>query len=206
MTKAKKDTRWGRLTVVEVLPLKNKEKRSCMCICDCGKQIKILANNLVSGTTKSCGCLRIETVKKRSATHKSSKTKLYRIWGDMKRRCSAKKCQRYKNYGGRGISVCQEWKDSFENFQNWAINSGYKEGLSIERVDVNANYCPENCTWIPYENQSRNKTNTRFSVEDIKNIRNRLKNGEKQVDLAKEYGTYQANISAIKLKKAWKNV
>ena len=89
-------------------------------------------------------------------THGLGKPKTYSHWYNMKTRCFNKNNAKYKNYGGRGITVCDEWI-SFVNFHNWAINNGFEEGLTLERIDVNGNYCPENCTWIPMSQQAKNR-------------------------------------------------
>lgn len=107
-------------------------------------------------------------------------TKIYKKWQGMKRRCYEKENRQYKNYGGRGIVICDEWlgEHGFENFYSWAMRNGYRDGLSIERKDVNGNYCPENCCWIPLPEQSRNKTNTK-----------RISDSVIAVDLARKNGT-----------------
>ena len=92
-----------------------------------------------------------------------SRTKLYGIWNSMRQRCVNPNTEHYCNYGGRGICVCDEW-NTYRNFHNWAMKTGYREGLSIERINVNGNYCPENCMWIPLKNQQCNRTNTRYIV------------------------------------------
>ena len=92
-----------------------------------------------------------------------SKTRLYRIWQLMKRRCNYPACKSYKDYGGRGISVCVEWND-FRNFKQWAMEHGYSDSLTIERIDVNGNYCPENCTWVTIQQQGRNRRNTAWVI------------------------------------------
>jgi len=94
--------------------------------------------------------------KKLNLSHGESRTRIYRIWKGMRERCFNPNRKPYKNYGGRGISVCEEW-NSYLVFKDWAINHGYSDYLSIERIDVNGNYCPENCTWIPLEDQSKNR-------------------------------------------------
>lgn len=89
-------------------------------------------------------------------THGHSKTKLYGVWLGMKRRCDYRKDKRYQRYGGRGITVCDEWRNDYVTFESWAINNGYKQGLSIDRIDNNGNYCPENCRWVTTKQQNRN--------------------------------------------------
>lgn len=125
------------------------------CLCDCGKTTYVSGGNLRSGQVKSCGCLRHKTSYNRR--HNMSKTKLYKIWAGIKNRCYNAKLASYKNYGGRGIRMCDEWIDTPDVFFDWALSHGYEDNLSIERIDVNGNYCPENCTWIPKEDQAKNR-------------------------------------------------
>lgn len=129
------------------------------CQCDCGRTKTITGSNLRSGNSMSCGCIPKENPNNK--THGKSNSKIYMRWYDMKRRCNDKKNREYNNYGGRGIKVCKEWLD-FTVFYNWAISNGYSEDLTIERIDVNGDYCPENCKWIPLPEQARNKRNSRI--------------------------------------------
>lgn len=118
----------------------------------------------------SCGCYNAD----KQRTHSKSKTRIYNIWSLMKARCDRKSCPAYKNYGGRGISICLEWYD-FEKFYNWAIENGYKENLTLDRRDVNKNYCPSNCRWISMEEQRLNKRDSlRFFGEPLKTTCKRL--------------------------------
>lgn len=130
------------------------------CKCDCGNICNVKSYCLRDGTTRSCGCLQREWAAeqgKNNATHNSCHTKLYIVWKSMKQRCYYTGNRSYKHYGGRGISICDEWLNDFNNFKIWAYNNGYSEDLTIERKNVNGNYCPENCTWVPIEDQARNK-------------------------------------------------
>lgn len=123
------------------------------CLCDCGKEKIIRNTHLEDGRTKSCGCGH----KGHSGTtiiHGFTGTRLHHIWIGMKERCRDK---RIKNYGGRWITVCKEWVDDFLPFMNWANQNGYRDDLTIDRIDVNGNYCPENCRWVDMKAQSRNK-------------------------------------------------
>lgn len=155
--------RFGRLTVLErksvefnYLTGTTHRKIIYHCKCDCGNYTTVDSSHLLCGDTTSCGCYHKELLSKRVTTHGSSKTRLYRIWASMIDRCNPnRKSKNSKNYSERGISVCDDWK-KFENFQEWALKSGYNETLTIERKNVNGNYCPENCTWISKPEQTRN--------------------------------------------------
>ena len=150
--------RFGRAVVLE-----RAENSACgrtrqRCKCDCGKIFVTDTQNLVKKHCQSCGCLKKELLGNAHRTHGLSKEAIYAVWCDMRHRCENPNHHEYKNYGGRGISVCEEWH-KFEVFYAWAISSGYAKGLSIERKDVNGNYCPENCTWITMKEQGRNRRN-----------------------------------------------
>jgi hypothetical protein len=115
------------------------------CVCDCGKPVNARISSLINGTTKSCGCLKNENVLLDRVTHGKSKEVLYHIWGNMIQRCENSKVKKYKNYGGRGISVCQEWRNDFMAFYNWSMSNGWKQGLEIDRENNDGNYEPGNC-------------------------------------------------------------
>lgn len=170
-----KGKRFGRLTVLKEHGKDKSGKSVWECVCDCGKHTFPIGSNLVSGKIMSCGCLRNEKSAKRFLKHGMRNTRLYKKWQGMIRRCTEKSNKSYKHYGERGISVCEEWsgQHGFENFAKWAFDTGYDENApigkyTIERKDVNGNYCPENCCWIPLPDQSRNKTTTiRFGKDKI---------------------------------------
>ena len=127
----------------------------------------------------------------------SKETGIYNSWMNMKQRCDNKKNPKYVRYGGRGIKVCQEWYD-IHNFYEWAKKSGWFEGASIDRINNDGNYCPENCRWISMSENSRKKRTTKISFEQAKIIRERLDNGENENQLAKEYGVVHGTIWFIK--------
>lgn len=151
----------GRLTVIRRCPINTKQnKPQWECLCECGNTVIVSASSLRSGNTKSCGCYKRDIDRLVNTTHGESKTKLYHIWSSIKDRCYNVHAKSYKDYGERGITMCDEWLNSYESFRDWAIEHGYEDGLSIERVDVNSNYCPANCTWIPLSKQCDNKRTT----------------------------------------------
>ena len=152
--------KFGRLTVTSLNPKRNKYKKLLWnCKCDCGNTIVAIGSLLKRGNIKSCGCLYKETRPFVAQKHKGSKTRLYCLWNGIKARCFNKNHKEYKFYGGKGIKICEEWLD-FDTFRKWAYNNGYEECLTIERKDINKDYCPENCTWITKSEQTWNKSTT----------------------------------------------
>lgn len=133
-----------------------------LCKCSCGKTLLVRAQALKSGNTASCGCYRRWLRTKNNTTHGLTNTKLYRVWQGIKDRCYRENCKGFKNYGGRGIRMDDRWRISFQSFYEWAIANGYREGLTIERVDNNGNYEPNNCKFIPRSQQSRNRRSCRY--------------------------------------------
>lgn len=151
---------FGNLTVIKKVDRKNHSNR-WLCKCKCGNEIICYQYNLERGTSTSCGCLRSYYAGKNRNCHGESYSVLYKKWQSMKNRCENPNSPNYKNYGGRGISVCEEWK-TFWKFREWSYQNGYRDGLTIERNDVNGNYCPENCCWIESFDQNSNKRNSSF--------------------------------------------
>lgn len=147
--------KFGRLTALHRLyNLKGHTK--WLCVCECGNLAEVFITNLTSGDTNSCGCLQKESVVERFTKHGKRYTRLYRILNGMKNRCYNKTVPQYPNYGGRGIKVCDEWLNDFEAFYTWSKDNGYSDNLSIDRIDVNGNYEPNNCRWVTQKQQMRN--------------------------------------------------
>lgn len=138
------------------------------CECECGVRKPVLTHNLLSGKSKSCGCVRGKKLGNFSRIHGGSGTKIYSIYKGMKQRCNNNKNPAYKYYGGKGVIICSEWLENFVFFRKWAFDNGYKEGLSIDRIDPNGGYNPENCRWITLHQQQNNKLNSMFVIVDNK--------------------------------------
>lgn len=162
---------FGRLRVIEFAGIAKNRKAIWKCECSCENHtiITVQGANLRNGNTQSCGCLHKERFNRYS--HGQTNTKLYGVWNGIKNRCLNPNHKSYKNYGGRGIKLCEQWLD-FSNFYEWALNNGYKEGLSIERENVNGDYEPSNCHWATAKEQANNTRANHFIEynEKIKTI------------------------------------
>lgn len=157
--------RFGRLCVVVRVDNDNAGKVRWLCQCDCGEKVVVRASDLKKGATQSCGCLQKEVValqSQKNIKHGMTGTRLYNIWLAMNARCYDDSHISYKYYGGRGITVCDDWKISPQSFSEWAMSNGYCDNLTLDRVDANASYCPENCRWINQKSQANNRRNNRL--------------------------------------------
>lgn len=159
--------KFGKLTVLELISkspriIKGKQlgyKYIYRCQCDCGKIVNISKQCLLKGT-KSCGCLRVEKAKN-NKTHGLRNTRLYHTWCLMKQRCYNPNSNRYNTYGGKGIKICDEWLHDFKSFYDWALLNDYKDNLTIDRINNNGNYEPNNCHWVDYKTQANNRRTNR---------------------------------------------
>lgn len=159
--------RFGRLTVIRTASERTKTGNfQWVCYCDCGTEVNVISNNLRNGHTKSCGCYERERISETQATHRQSHKRLYNVWSGMKQRCYNKKSKFYKDYGGRGIKVCEEWRHDYQAFHDWAYANGYDEAApkwkcTIDRIDVDGDYHPENCRWVDMKTQRHNRRDSR---------------------------------------------
>lgn len=188
--------RFGRWTVLGETVIKIKpdghHRRYWVCRCDCGTVREVYQRALKNGKTVSCGCYKAEVASQRRK-HGLHNSRIYKIWNGMKNRCYLSTLEVYKYYGGRGITICDEWKDDFQNFYDWAMANGYNDTLTIDRIDVNGNYEPDNCRWTTVKVQQNNKRNNRslqlsggkITMSELSNIsaipystlRNRIEHG-----------------------------
>lgn len=186
--------RFGKLLVIEYVCRLNCHSMF-KCVCDCGKETIVTSNNLRRNHTTSCGCASSKlTIGSRTSTHKMRNHPLYNTWTGMINRCYWSRHNRSKHYKGKGIVMCDDWRKSFEKFMYWAINNGWKEWLSIDRIDNDGNYCPENCRWATAKEQSRNRSsNIWLTIDGISKI---------AVEWSEQAGTSSATIHN-RLKRGW---
>ena len=183
--------KFNRLTVLKFSHRElrnNKWRYYWLCKCECGNEILIDRDNIKQGKQKSCGCYEKENPSRK--THGYSKTRIYRIYNDIKNRCYYENDKYYNIYGGREIIMCDEWLNDFMTFCNWAIKNGYKENLSIDRIDVNGNYEPNNCRWITNKEQANNTRKNHFVTYN--NETHTLKEWSEILNI--NYGTLKSRI------------
>ena len=185
--------KFGRLTV-ESGPI-HKSRRYWLCKCDCGNEKLILVRQdlLYGGLIKSCGCYHRETTSKISKTHGMSGTRIYRIWRGMRNRCENQNIPQYRDWGGREIIVCEEWKTDFNKFYEWVMSNGYSENLSIDRIDNDGDYCPENCRWTTSKEQALNRKSNSFITHN--GVTKHISEWDKDIG-SKKSGRVRARLNA----------
>lgn len=187
----------GRLTVLRFYGKGAHSHNLWLCRCECGAEKIVSTGDLKK--THSCGCLARELTIKRNTTHGNSKHHLYRTWHHMCDRCGNPNNAAYKNYGGRGITVCSEWRENFAAFYEWSMTHDYKDGLTIDRIDVNGNYEPSNCRYVGTVIQSNNRRNNIFITYN--GVTQTLAQWCKDLglDYLKTYRAYRKNVPLSKL-------
>ena len=193
--------KFGRWLVIERYKNKNSKYNGFWkCQCECGNQSFVNSYNLLSGKSASCGCYQKEITIKRLTTHNMTDTRIYRIYNNIKMRCYNNKAKRYFDYGGRGIKVCEEWlgENGFINFYNWSMTNGYRDDLTIDRIDNDGNYEPSNCRWVGIEQQSNNKRLTIFF--EFLGVKKSLKQWTNFMnwDYRKYYGRYSRGYTTFR--------
>lgn len=209
-----KGEKFGRLLVTDMVP--GGRGQMAVCRCDCGNEVTALAYNVRRGNTSSCGCAARELHIKQgavlgsrqgklNATHGRSGTSTYASWHDAKVRCYSPKSQSFRNYGAKGIGMCDRWRNSFANFLS---DMGERPpGMTLERKDGTKDYEPGNCEWASREVQAQNRPGSvKLSPDSVRALRARHAAGESQVSLAREYGVQPQTISRVIRRTAWRNI
>ncbi len=197
--------KYGRLTVKKesfpILTSGGKSERVFECLCDCGKIVLARRVTLTGSGGKSCGCLRLELIKKGLTTHKCSHSKEYTTWQTMKSRCLNVKNNRYSRYGGRGVKVCDRWLHSFENF--YADMGDKPYGHTIDRIDNNGNYEPSNCKWVTNKENTRHTSTTKLNHELLPFILEMREEGSRLKVIAELFNVSLSTIHLICKGKTW---
>lgn len=175
--------RFGRWVVLEKAE-SDKNNAMWLCKCDCGNIKIVYGGNIKNGKSSSCGCFHKEELSRKSKTHGSSSNPIFSVWEGMKRRCYNKKYKQYKDWGGRGIKICEEWKNDPNKFIEWAINNGYNDKLCIDRINNDGDYEPSNCRWIIHR---ENSLNSRL-------LRSNNSSGYRGVSLCKRDNNFVATV------------
>ena len=163
---------FGRLRVTGITYKPQGKQRAVyfLCECECGNITEVWSNDVKRGKTKSCGCLNDEGRVMNNTTHGQTGTKLHRTWKNILTRCYNTNFIHYGYYGGRGISVCAAWRNSFESFRDWALVNGHSDDLTLDRVDVDGNYDPDNCRWVDRTAQSRNRRMLKHNTSGVNGV------------------------------------
>lgn len=194
-------------TNVHITP-NGRKFRKAIFKCFCGNEFETWITSVKAGLTKSCGCFETKKRIETHTTHGLYKHPLYVVWKNMKQRCYNPNATRYSDWGGRGISVCDEWINDFQAFYDWAVENGYKKGLQLDRIDNDGNYEPTNCRFITLTKNIRNSRATKLNINDILEIRNAklLIPNLTMTELSKAYHVTVTTISDILKENHWRTV
>lgn len=192
--------KFGKLTILSNSFSKNK-KTHVLAKCDCGNEKEIRIHHILSGASTSCGCFR-------NVSHGISfnNRKIYSVWKSMKGRCEDRLNRCYPIYGGRGITICDEWKDNVKVFCDWAIKNGWQKGLKIDRIDNDKNYEPSNCRFVDVVVSGRNRRNVKLNMVKATEIRLlRYYQNLTHKELAAKYNVSPPSIKAVLDNRIWKS-
>lgn len=192
--------KYGKLTVIEYAGTHTSpcgtKRNMWRCKCECGKEVIVAANNLKNGSTKSCGCWKYGKIKEHNTTHAGSKDRLYKIWLGMKRRCNSPKDKSYKRYGAKGIKVCDEWNNSYQSFKEWAYANGYDDSAefhkcTIDRIDNNGDYEPNNCRWVDMNVQANNTSKNHYV--ELNGVKMSIAEFSRVMNISRNHAWYYIN-------------
>lgn len=192
---------FGRLIAIKTIGLDNNKGYIWECKCECGTICQVRSHDLVRGATKSCGCLHRETIvgNKFATIHGQYGTDLFNTWRHIKERCLLTYNKNYNHYGGRGITICNEWKENYFVFKDWSINNGYSKGLSIDRINNDGNYEPNNCRWTTMKVQGNNRSTNIFVTYQDKTQTLSQWSEEKGINKGTLYGRFRKGWKDEKL-------
>lgn len=180
MSRDLKNKKYGCLTPIRYIAGHKKRRSAWLCKCDCGNETIVTTDKILSGHTKSCGCLKMK--------YFILNRRIFRIWCNMQKRCTDKSRKDSKYYYGKGVKVCKEW-EIYENFQSWALKNGYSDDLTLDRIDNNGNYEPSNCRWITIAEQQRNKCNCYYVT--INGVKKTLSEWAREIGVHRETLRYR---------------
>jgi hypothetical protein len=199
--------KYGRLTILETVPERRAGHIVVRCLCDCGKTVDRRRDHVRAGGTTSCGCFKIEQAPFSNRKHGEGggdgRAAELNAYNEMKKRCLNPNSKAFHHYGGRGITICARWLESYENF---LADMGRRPSAdhSIERDDVNGNYEPDNCRWATWTEQQRNKTNTKINMTIAREIRALSASGLSRVEVARRLGVHIGTVKQVALGKQWR--